>query len=137
MGKSPGSKEDIQDFLDAEGEVVANCAHDSKRMAMYLWMQRDANLAKLWRIDPDDVANARQWRLPRNVYENRLPPTYVMHGDADTGVGVEQSDELVGAMLGCGLEVVYERPHDKDHFLDAGEDYENDVFWAFVLKHLN
>lgn len=59
-----------------------------------------------------------------------------MHGDADTGVGVEQSDEVVGAMLGCGLDVVYERVHGSDHFFDAAPDYDNKVFWSFVLKHL-
>lgn len=54
----------------------------------------------------------------------------------DTAVGVEQADEVVGAMLGCGIEVKYERPPGKDHFLDAGPEYENEVFWAFMRKHL-
>lgn len=54
----------------------------------------------------------------------------------DTAVGVEQADEVVGAMLGCGIEVEYERPPGKDHFLDAGPEYENEVLWAFMRKHL-
>lgn len=136
MGRPLGSKEEIREFLDPQADVVANNETDSKRMAMYLWMQHDANLAKLWKIDDSDPARAKKWRLPRNVFECRLPPAYIMHGDADTGVGVEQADEMVGAMVGCGLEVVYERPHGKEHFFDAGEVYENDRFWAFALKHL-
>jgi hypothetical protein len=55
---------------------------------------------------------------------------------ADTAVGIEQGDEMVGAMLGCGIEVVYERVHGKDHFLDAGADYENEALYTFVKKHL-
>lgn len=57
-----------------------------------------------------------------------------MHHQA---VGVEQADEVVGAMLGNGIEVKYERPHGKDHFLDTGDDYENEAFYSFMLKHLN
>lgn len=136
MGRPLGSKEEIREFLDPQADVVANNETDSKRMAMYLWMQHDANLAKLWKIDDSAPARAKKWRLPRNVFACRLPPAYIMHGDADTGVGVEQADEMVGAMVGCGLEVVYERPHGKEHFFDAGEDYENDRFWLFALKHL-
>ena len=49
---------------------------------------------------------------------------------------MEQSDEVVGAMLGNGIEVVYERPHGKDHFLDTGADYENNPFLEFMMKHL-
>lgn len=51
-------------------------------------------------------------------------------------MGVEQADEVVGAMLGCGIEVVYERVHGKDHLFDAGPDYENPPFYTFLLKHL-
>lgn len=102
---------------------------------MYMRMQADASLAKLWRV-PEDQAAAKKWRLSRNVYESRLPPAYFLHGDADTAVGVEQADEVVGAMLGCGIEVEYERPPGKDHFLDAGPEYENEVLWAFMRKHL-
>ena len=136
FGRPLGSRSDVEEFLKVDGEVVANVPADSKRMGMYLWMQHDANLAKLWHINVGNVEDERKWRLARNVYQNRLPPTYIMHGDADTGVGVEQSDEIVGAMLGCGLEVVYERVHGKDHFFDAGADYDNEVFWNFVLGHL-
>ena len=50
---------------------------------------------------------------------------------------VEQADEVVGATLGCGIEVEYERVHGKDHFLDNGPDYENEKFYSFMLKHLN
>lgn len=39
-------------------------------------------------------------------------------------------------MMGCGIEVQYERVHGKDHFLDAGPEYENKAFYEFMMKHL-
>lgn len=43
---------------------------------------------------------------------------------------------MVGAALGLGIEVEYERVHGKDHFLDVAPDYENERFYSFMLKHL-
>lgn len=54
----------------------------------------------------------------------------------DSCVGVEQGDEVVGAMVGCGIEVTYERPHGEDHFLDGAPEYENEAFYSFLLKHV-
>lgn len=115
----------------------------------------DASLAKLWHVPEGEAAN--KYRLSRQIYGQRSCPAYVLHGDAgkidlqdkprapviktakvlaDSCVGVEQADEVVGAMLGCGIEVVYERPHGKDHFLDTPPDYENEAFYSFLLKHV-
>jgi hypothetical protein len=33
-------------------------------------------------------------------------------------------------------QVVYERQHGKDHFLDTAADYENEPLYAFLAKHL-
>ncbi|USW47297.1 Putative alpha/beta hydrolase-3 [Septoria linicola] len=135
MGRPLVSTHVVAEFLDPKAEPVANNAGNSARQNMYIRMQADASLAKLWKV-PEDAAAAKKWRLAKNVFDDRLPPAYFLHGDADTAVGVEQADEVVGAMLGCGIEVQYERVHQKDHFLDAGPDYDNEVFWAFMLRHL-
>ena len=111
------------------------CRGEDSRMHMYVYMLGAANLAELFHVpNPKD---AEPYRISRRVHEYRLPPAYFLHGDADEAVGVEQADEVVGAMLGCGLEVEYERPHGKNHFLDTGGDYENEAFYSFMLKHLN
>lgn len=39
-------------------------------------------------------------------------------------------------MLGCGIDVQYERSRGKDHFLDTGDDYENEAFYSFMMKYL-
>ncbi|CAK4031539.1 alpha beta-hydrolase [Lecanosticta acicola] len=134
MGRPLVAREELAEFLDPKAEQVAFNAPDSGRQNMYIRMQHDANLAKLWHVPDGEAAN--KFRLSRQIYGLRCSPAYFLHGDADTAVGVEQADEVVGAMLGCGIEVEYERPHGKDHFLDVAPDYENERFWAFMRKHL-
>ncbi|KAK4634088.1 hypothetical protein CLAFUW4_01418 [Fulvia fulva] len=134
MGRPFVERDEVAEFLDPKAPQVASNDSNSARSKMYIRMMHDANLAKLWSVPEGKEAD--KWRLSRQVYGRGTPPAYVLHGDGDTAVGVEQGDEVVGAMLGCGIEVVYERPHGKDHFLDAGEDYENEAFYQFLLKHL-
>lgn len=136
MGRYRPSEEEMKPYLDPDASVVASCGpiEEDKRMHMYSYMLGAANLAKLYGVPtPEDAA---PYRISRNVYKHGLPPAYFLHGDADTAVGVEQADEVVGAALGCGVDVVYERVHGKDHFLDTGADYENRAFFEFVLKYL-
>ena len=138
MGRHVPPREELSKYLDPKAEIVANCEPNPEvntRMYMYGRMLRDANLAELL-----GVANAKEaapFRISRCVYEHGLPPAYFLMGDSDSAVGVEQADEVVGAMLGCGIEVQYERLHGKDHFLDTGAEYENEAMYSFMLKHLN
>lgn len=136
MGRYRPSKEEMEPYLDTNAPVVANCGpiEQDTRMHMYSFMLGAANLAELYGVPtPKEAA---PYRISRNVYERGLPPAYFLHGDADSAVGVEQADEVVGAALGCGVDVVYERVHGKDHFLDTGADYENKAFFDFVVKYL-
>lgn len=136
MGRPSVSKDDIAPYLDPKADVVANCGPGGgdKRTLMYIGMMEAANLADLLGIrDPETAA---PWRVSRNIQKHCLPPAYILHGDSDTAVGVEQADEVVGAAIGCGLEVIYERPHGKDHFLDAGADYQNGAMFEFIVNNL-
>jgi acetyl esterase/lipase len=154
FGRQVVSREELAPYLDPKGEVQVNNDPDNgMRKNMYVRMMADANLAKLYHTPTPE--EAKPYRISRNIYERGLPPTYVLHGDADAGVGVsfvptyswfgellilfkvEQADEVVGAALGCGIEVEYERVHGKDHSFDNGPDYENEKFYSFMLKHLN
>ncbi len=136
MGRARTHIEDIAPYLDPKAEVVANSGPngEDKRTLMYVGMMQAANLADLLGIR--DPKAAEPWRVSRNVQKHGLPPAYILHGDSDTAVGVEQADEVVGAAVGCGLEVVYERPHGKDHFLDAGADYQNETMFEFIVNNL-
>lgn len=124
--------EPIAAFLDPNGEVVANNEDDSKRSLLYFYMMQEANLASLLRVKPGDDT----FRIAKKVYEQGLPPTYVVHGDVDTAVGVEQADEVVGVMVGLGKEVVYERLHGLNHLFDRDEKYELEKMYGFMMKYL-
>ena len=136
MGRYVPSKEEVAPYLDLKSDPVVNCgpAPEDMRGNMYVHMLRSANLAEL--LGVPNASEAAPFRVSRCVYQHSLPPAYVLHGDADSAVGVEQADEVVGAMLGCGLDVQYERPHGKDHFLDGGANYENDAMFSFMMKYM-
>lgn len=113
------SRDELAECLDPNGRVVANCGPlgEDVRMGMYVRMMADANLASLHGID--DEKAAAPWRVCRQVETLGLPMMYVIHGDGDESVGVEQADELVDAATGSrGKEtVVYERVPGANHFL--------------------
>jgi acetyl esterase/lipase len=90
MGRPLKAREELAEFLDPAGEVVANNPGDSVRQHLYVRMQHDANLAALWKV-PGRPAGDR-FRVARNVYAQRCPPAYFLHGDADTGV----SGDMIG-----------------------------------------
>lgn len=79
MGRELKAREVVAEFMNPEAEVVANNEADSARGNMYLHMQHDANLAKLWKV-PEDKEGAKKWRLSRNVYEKGICPGYFLHG---------------------------------------------------------
>ncbi|KAK6389769.1 hypothetical protein LTR65_006251 [Meristemomyces frigidus] len=124
--------ESLAEFLDPTADAVANNAEDSKRNQLYFVMMQEANLASLLKLKPGDDT----FRIARKVYERKLPPTYVVHGDSDGAVGVEQSDEVVGVMVGSGMEVRYERLHGLNHLFDRDAKYELEGMYEFMMKHL-
>ncbi|KAK3073332.1 hypothetical protein LTR53_005180 [Teratosphaeriaceae sp. CCFEE 6253] len=132
FGRPPPDVQALQPFIDPQGKLMANNDADSKRNEMYMYMLQGANLASLLHVKPGDD----KWRVARSVYEHRLPPAYVVHGDADGAVGVDQADEVVGAMLGCGLEVIYERLHGIDHLFDKDESVTLEKMYEFMMNHL-
>ncbi|KAI1611307.1 hypothetical protein EDD36DRAFT_285166 [Exophiala viscosa] len=113
-GRYTASKEEMTGFLDHDASVVASCGKvpNDPRSHMYLY------------------------RIARNIHQYRLPPTYVLHGDVNTAVGVEQSDEVVGTMLGCSVPIEYKRPHGKDYFLDNSSDYQSKAIYTFMMRYL-
>ncbi|KAK5173929.1 uncharacterized protein LTR77_002610 [Saxophila tyrrhenica] len=133
-GYSVPSAKAMAPYLDRSAEVVANCEPPDPRMDLPLYMLSTGRAPELLGVQDPEVA--KPWRVSRKIHEHRLPPTYVLHADTDSAVGVEQADEVVGAAVGCGLEVVYERVHGKEHLFDMAPEYENEDMMGFVMKHL-
>nr|POE80944.1 non-reducing polyketide synthase andm [Quercus suber] len=113
-------RETVASCLDPRSGVVANSEESSDRRYLPLYMLQAANLPELLHIRPGDDT----FRVPKQIYAHRLPPTYIVHGDEDGAVGVEQADETVGVMLGLGLEVDYERLHGIKHDFDRQKSVE-------------
>lgn len=104
-------------------------------MGMYVRKMADASFASLLWISRG--WQTERWRVGRTVFGRGLPPLYVAHGDGGEAVAVEQADEVVGAALGCGCEVEYERVHGANHFLDVGSEYKYERMYAWLLRTLN
>lgn len=136
LKRRPIAYEEVSTFLDRHGEVITSSGPigEDPRSNLYTWMCMSANLATLLGLSDTDAAS--QYRVSRVISTRGLPPTYVLHGDHDTAVGVEQADEVVGACLGCGIEIKYERLRGLEHTFDDDEAYENNEFYAFIMKHL-
>jgi dipeptidyl aminopeptidase/acylaminoacyl peptidase len=131
------TREELAEYLDTSAEPVSRSGWvpDDTRANLYVRMLKDANLAELLHF-PKSHDKATKFRIARSVQEHRLPPAYFLHGDKDIDVGVDQSDEVVGAMHGCGIEVVYERAHGEAHYLASGPEYNNDSLFVFMMQHL-
>ncbi|KAL4915252.1 Alpha/Beta hydrolase protein [Aspergillus aurantiobrunneus] len=133
------SNDVLAPYLDVNAPVVVNSGNppEDPRGNMYGYMLRTASLAALWGVDASKGGgDAAAYRISRNIYERGLPPAYIVHGDADTAVGVEQADEVVGAIKGCGLVIEYERVHGEEHLFDNRADYSNEALYAFVMRYL-
>lgn len=130
----------VAPFVDRNAPAMANNALDSDRNRMYSYMLDRANLAELLHFNTG--ANAQhdeendKWRVSRQVEARGLPPAYIVHGTADGAVGVEQADEVVGAMVGEGLEVKYERLRGLDHQFDEDESVGLEAMYEFMHKHV-
>lgn len=129
---NPTTRDKVEPFLDPNGEVLSRTEKTSFRNFLYFWMQQEGILKDLLHIKPDDDT----FIISKQIYAHGLPPTYVVHGDVDTAVGVEQSDEVVGIMVGLGLEVEYERLHGVDHLFDIKEEVQLERMYNFFQKHI-
>jgi len=131
----------VQSYLGRDAAAVANNAPGSSRGNMYSYMLSHANLAELLhfdtKADPQHSSSNDKWRVARQIAKRRLPPSYIVHGTADLDVGVEQADEVVGVMVGEGLEVQYARLEGKEHLFDAKDPSEKlESMYEFMHKHV-
>jgi len=108
-------------------------ARDS-RMNFYTYMVQEGNLAQLLfakapGVDPKDYAVAK-------LVHKGMPPTYIVHGDADLHVGLEQAHEVVNAMIKAGAVFEFEQPAGEPHGYDGREEVQMEKMYDYLLKHL-
>jgi acetyl esterase/lipase len=130
----------VQPFLDRDAAAVANNAPGTSRGQMYSYMLSNANLAELLHFDtgshPQHNSSNDKWRIAKQIASCGLPPAYIVHGASDRAVGVEQADEVVGVMVGEGLEVKYERSSGKDHLFDVHPSVKLQAMYELMHKYV-
>ncbi|OAP61610.1 hypothetical protein AYL99_03813 [Fonsecaea erecta] len=123
----------IVPFLDPDADPISENDLSAARQTMYDYMLKSANLASLWRVKHGDSTYIITDQLRQR---NSFPPTFVVHGEADTFVGVEQSDELVRVLKHIGATHEYERLPGTEHLFDYDEDVQMHSYYAFLSKYI-
>ena len=131
--KEPVATATVAPFLDKDAPAVADNDPNGPRQKMYDYMLQEANLARLWDVQPGDDRLIVPLAIRK---KGAFRPCYVVHGDGDIRVGVEQADEAVEALKAVGCEVVYERPVGLEHTFDADPKYTMSDMYAFLYKHM-
>lgn len=127
----------IQPFLDRNADQVSENDPSSPRQTLYLYMLKSANFASLLSIKAGDDTYIVADQLRKGGRRRQdFPPTYIVHGDADQSVGVEQSDEVVQALKDVGVEHVYERLAGLDHLFDRVEGVQLESYYRFLTKYV-
>jgi acetyl esterase/lipase len=124
----------LEPYLDPKAPVQTRTASEGDpRAKFYFYMMQEAILAKLLGIkDGDDTFSVASQIRKRGGYL----PTFIVHGDADRFVGVEQSDEVVEALRDIGAVVEYERPPGLDHIFDQKPDVKLNGYYTFFTNHV-
>lgn len=127
-------KSTLEPYLDPNAPVQTSTNDsDGPRETFYFYMMQEAILAQLLHLKEGDDTFIIAPQLRK---KGSYLPTFVVHGDADKFVGVEQADEVVEALKEIGAEVEYERLKGLDHLFDHAEDVDLDAYYAFLKKHV-
>ena len=125
----------VAPYLDKFAEVSSGTTPDSDRNKMYYWMLQEAALPKLYGMQSDDGTHVVATAVRKHKKEG-LPPVYIVHGDADRLVGVEQSDEVVEALKDVGAVYEYDRPAALDHLFDRDEKVGLEEMYSFMKIYI-
>lgn len=123
----------VAPFLDKNAEVMSENDPEGPRQKMYSYMLQEAILPELWDVKKGDDKMIIPLAIKK---KGSFKPTYVVHGDADTRVGVEQADEAVEVLKDVGATVEYERLPGLDHLFDVDPKYTLEKMYDFMYKHM-
>lgn len=124
-------REVVAPYLDKKAEASSGTDANSNRNKLYYWMLQEAALSDLYGMQNDDEKYVIAAAM-RKHGKSGLPPIYIVHGDMDRLVGVEQSDEVARAMKEVGAVFQYERPDGLDHLFDRDEGVELEGMYSFM-----
>lgn len=132
------------EFRDPSAPVTANSAAVEQRNKFYMHAQQEALFPSLlfsqqqrqqgWLHRTDVMAFIK---ASSEQMRKAFPPVYIVHGEKDTAVDVDQARQLERALREAGTEVVYDEVEGRDHLWDQLEPEENmDALWEFTMKRL-
>jgi acetyl esterase/lipase len=123
----------IAPFLDRNVEAMTATDGTSKRQKMYHYMMQEAILADLL-----DVKTGDDKFIIKNAIRKagKFVPCFIVHGNADRFVGVEQADEVVEALKDIGADCEYERLSGLDHLFDRDDKVQMENLYAFMAKYI-
>ncbi|PGH23919.1 hypothetical protein AJ80_01981 [Polytolypa hystricis UAMH7299] len=123
----------VAQYIDRNTEIVADNDAASTRNKLYFYMMQEANLASLLSVKPgDDTYIIADQLRKRGSYL----PCFILHGDADRFVGIEQAEEVVEALKEIGADYEYERLEGLDHVFDNDAKFQLEAMYDFMNKHL-
>ena len=122
-------------------EPVVSHSQGTNRDKLYHWVLGTGDYASYLKFEGVGESEYKNWvnethRIAKQVPEYGLPPTYICHGTDDVEIGVEQSDELAGALFGAKMDVEYDRMKGKGHMFDVKDDLGMDEMYAFMKRYL-
>ncbi|PWN49192.1 alpha/beta-hydrolase [Violaceomyces palustris] len=135
---------ELSTYLDPGSRVISQTEKESKRNLLYTLSQRDGLFPSL--LFPGEEAEGsrkehmKQTSVPAFIQSNAerkdWPPVYIIHGDADTAVDVDQARMLAKSLKKVGAELTYEEVEGKNHIWDLFDPEEElEGFYRFVQSH--
>lgn len=130
-------------YLDERAAAVASSPPGSTRTQFYPYAQQEGLFQPLLLSEEQrsqgwlDRSAVPHFIASRAADASAWPPVYMIHGDVDTRVSVEQARSVHKALLDVGLDgTIYEEVEGKDHLWDQFEEDEDlPTFWRFVQQH--
>jgi acetyl esterase/lipase len=126
-------RETVAPFLDKKGVAVACSERSSPRQNFYSYMLQEAILAELLSVTANDEEMIIRKAIKK---KGSFPPTYIIHGDQDKSVAVEQSLEIIQALKEIGCTMEYEVLPGLDHLFDVDPKYQFEEMYKFMRKYL-
>lgn len=131
---------ELQPFLDQSAQVQSFSLPQSPRNGLYNYMLKSANLAQLLRLSESQNGRASEFIVASEIREKQerhlMCPVYIVHGNADTAVGIEQSYDVRQALQEIDSEVVFEEVEGEEHGYDKQPEITMDSMYEFFAKHV-
>lgn len=144
MGYLKDDPSTFAEFRDPNAPVTANTAAIEHRKKFYMHAQQEALFPSLlfsqqqrddgW-LQKTDV----QVSLRGSSEDQRkaFPPVYIVHGEKDSAVDVDQARRLEKALKEVGTPVIYDEVPGRDHLWDQLEPEEDlEALWNFTAEKL-